>query len=74
MTAHSKDWIEDCLRYHGRVLNGGKAHWCPDWDYLPIDDSCRELKACTCPGINGPQCEDEANAKRKSAAPASGGE
>lgn len=44
----SEDWKEDCLRYHGKVLTGSNAHWCPDWDYLPIDDTCKEIECCTC--------------------------
>ena len=44
----SADWIEDCIRYHGRVLEGPGAHWCPDWDFLPIDATCSEFECCTC--------------------------
>jgi hypothetical protein len=44
----SEDWIEDCVRHYGRVLKGEKAHWCPEWDYLPIDDTCPEIECCTC--------------------------
>lgn len=44
----SKEWIEDCIKYHGKVLKGNKAHWCSDWDGLPIDESCIEFKHCNC--------------------------
>lgn len=45
----SQDWIDDCNRYYGRVLNGLHAHWCPDWDFLPIDSTCEaEIACCTC--------------------------
>jgi len=44
----SKDWIEDCMICYGEVLNGAKGHWCPDWDYLPIDENSFEIKYCTC--------------------------
>lgn len=41
------DWIEDCERWHGRVLTGRYCHWCWDWDGLPIDETCREWP-CAC--------------------------
>lgn len=44
----SADWIEDCNHWWGKVLTGKKAHWCPEWDDLPIDDTCDEIKACLC--------------------------
>ena len=48
MSNVSQDWIDDCMEFHGKVLYGEKAHWCPDWDHLPIDSSCEEIKYCTC--------------------------
>lgn len=48
MAEPSKDWVEDCMAYWGRVLTGGKKHWCPEWDFLPIDDTCGEIEACAC--------------------------
>ena len=47
MTDLSSDFIEDCIRWRGRVLNGDYAHWCPDWDGLPIDETCNEWP-CNC--------------------------
>jgi len=45
----SEDWIEDCLKFHGRILNGENAHWCLDWDFLPIDSTCEaEMECCCC--------------------------
>ncbi len=41
------DWKEDCLRWHGRVLTGKYGHWCPEWDFLPVDDTCHEWP-CGC--------------------------
>jgi len=41
-------WLQDCNRWHGRYLTGNYQHYCPDWDYLPIDDTCMEFEACTC--------------------------
>ena len=42
------DWAGECLAWRGRILTGEKRHWCPDWDYLPIDETCDEFEACTC--------------------------
>jgi len=42
------DWAEDCMHWHGRILNGEKRHWCWDWDGLPIDDTCDEIQCCHC--------------------------
>ena len=43
------EFEKECLRWHGRNLTGNYAHYCPDWDYLPIDDTCVEFQSCTCP-------------------------
>ena len=42
------EWINDSIRWHGRLLTGHFAHWCGDWDLLPIDETCGEFQACTC--------------------------
>ena len=35
--------------FWGRVLGGEKSHWCPDLDFLPIDETTPfELSCCTC--------------------------
>ena len=47
MTDLSSDFTDDCMRWRGRVLNGDYAHWCPDWDGLPIDETCNEWP-CNC--------------------------
>jgi hypothetical protein len=44
-----RQWEEDCLKYHGRVLTGKCQHWCMDTDDLPVDDTCAEFESCTCP-------------------------
>ena len=44
----SQDWVNDCLLYHNRILTGEKRHWCPEWDYLPIDETCIEIEYCNC--------------------------
>ena len=40
-------WEEDSLRERGRILTGKYGHWCPDWDYLTIDETCPEWP-CPC--------------------------
>lgn len=42
------EWEEDCLHWWGRKLTGEKKHFCPDWDYLPIDETCDEIAGCSC--------------------------
>lgn len=51
----SQDWIDDCMRWYGKVLTGKKAHWCPDWDDLPIDADSSEFECCTCEFIEEPK-------------------
>jgi hypothetical protein len=41
------DWKADCLKWRGHELTGQYAHWCPDWDGLPVDDTCPEFP-CAC--------------------------
>ena len=41
-------------------LKGLKKHFCPDWDYMAIDETTSEFEACCCeqyniPGIS-PKC------------------
>lgn len=47
-------WAEDCRRWRGRLLTGGRRHWCLDWDLLPVDDTCPEWP-CSCAGIEEDQ-------------------
>jgi len=47
--ARMTEFEKECLRWHGRNLTGNYAHYCPDWDYFPIDDTCVEFQSCTCP-------------------------
>lgn len=44
----SDDWKEDCMKWWGKILTGDKAHWCPEWDDLPIDETCDEFRFCQC--------------------------
>jgi len=40
-------WDTDCMHWRGRVLTGRYAHWCYDWDGLPIDETTSEWP-CGC--------------------------
>lgn len=42
------EWIEDCRKWRGRDLTGEFAHWCYDWDGLPVDETTAEWSACGC--------------------------
>jgi hypothetical protein len=48
MPEPSQDWIDDCLRWRGKVLTGKYAHWCHEWDSLPVDETTPEWPTCTC--------------------------
>lgn len=41
------DWLEDCVKFQGRLLTGRFVHWCWDWDGLPIDETTHEWP-CAC--------------------------
>lgn len=45
---YSDDWIEDCMHWYKKVLTGEKGHWCPEFDDLPIDETCPEFEFCRC--------------------------
>jgi hypothetical protein len=45
--SEADEWAADCLRWRGRVLTGKYAHWCYDWDGLPIDETTPEFP-CSC--------------------------
>lgn len=55
----SQEWIDDCMKYWGRVLTGKLGHWCYDWDGLPIDETCEEFSVCCC--FKNQSTEDEIN-------------
>lgn len=38
--SESSEWISECLLWRKRVLVGKKAHFCPEWDGLPFDETC----------------------------------
>jgi hypothetical protein len=42
-------WNKDFFFFHNRLLTGEKRHYCPEWDYMPIDETCEfEFEACIC--------------------------
>ena len=41
------EWEADCEQWRGKTLTGTYAHWCADWDGLPIDETCMEWP-CAC--------------------------
>jgi hypothetical protein len=48
-TVLSDDWVEDCLLFWGRILTGKRAHWCWEFDGLPVDETCHpHIDCCTC--------------------------
>lgn len=42
------EFERDSMREHRCVLTGKYAHYCPDWDFMTIDETCPEFEACTC--------------------------
>lgn len=42
------DWETDCLHWYGKILRGPDAHWCLEFDDLPINAWCSEYQACLC--------------------------
>lgn len=42
------EFNEDCIRHYGKILNGEFKHFCGDFDYLPIDETCFEFRFCLC--------------------------
>lgn len=43
----SDQFKADCLHWRGRVLTGAHAHWCDDYDGLPVDETTPEWP-CSC--------------------------
>ena len=42
------EWEEACMRWRGEVLTGKFAHYCWEWDGLPVDETCKEFEVCLC--------------------------
>lgn len=47
-TESSAEWVEDCLKWRGKVLTGVYAHWCFEFDDLPVDETCFGEWPCGC--------------------------
>ena len=39
-------WAFESWRWWGIVLKGEKRHYCFEWDFLPIDETCSEFECC----------------------------
>jgi len=37
-----------------KKLTGAKKHFCPDWDFMAIDETTPEFEACCCKEYNKP--------------------
>lgn len=46
--ANTIEWNEECMRWRGAVLTGKYAHYCWDYDGLPVDETSSEWPTCTC--------------------------
>lgn len=42
------EFDEDCIHFWGKPLQGVFKHYCAEWDYLPIDETCPEFEYCLC--------------------------
>jgi hypothetical protein len=42
------EWPADCETERGRLLSGTWAHYCFDWDGLPVDETTWEFSSCHC--------------------------
>jgi hypothetical protein len=58
--SHWWEWCQDSIRWRGKVLNGKYAHWCFEWDGLPVDETTDEFTCCSCwePGATVEQLAD----------------
>jgi hypothetical protein len=43
-----KQLMDDYESRQFAKLAGTKRHYCPDWDYMAIDEHCSEIDGCTC--------------------------
>lgn len=48
------DFERDSLAEHGRVLAGKCKHYCPDWDFMTVDETRAEFDSCTCYPMSEP--------------------
>lgn len=38
----------DSLLTYKRILTGKYLHYCNDWDFMILDETCPEFECCTC--------------------------
>jgi hypothetical protein len=58
-------WEADCERWRGRVLTGEFAHWCYEWDSLPVDETTEEFACCSCDFESEQDAKEQARARVK---------
>jgi hypothetical protein len=39
---------EESIKMYGKPLQGKYKHFCNEFDFLPIDETCFEFQYCTC--------------------------
>ena len=49
-----RTWESECLKWRGVVLTGERAHYCFDYDGLPVDETCVEWP-CGCASLQWEQ-------------------
>lgn len=42
------EFDEECMKFYGKTLTGKYKHFCAEFDYLPIDETCTEFEYCLC--------------------------
>ena len=52
-------WIASSLYWRGKVLTGRFAHWCEDWDGLPIDETTPEWPCACAETLSSPRRRHE---------------
>lgn len=57
-----EEFWQKSQKTHGRILKGQYAHWCTDWDDMPIDETCMEFASCTCYSDRAPEIKAEVSA------------
>lgn len=48
MSKSETEWEKETKRYYGRVIGGPDAHWCHEYDGLPINAFSVEYQNCLC--------------------------
>jgi len=42
------------MTHYGHILTGNRAHYCPELDDIPIDETVPEYEDCCCFGYDDP--------------------